>query len=108
MESYIEFKKFKPKRSLSVHVQAVILQLVDFVPAGATISAYISKLKKKYQCLIQVITPSSRFVENVLAEDPDLAIDMVSERMKVEMQNWRLEQMAMDEPSFWDFKEVKT
>jgi hypothetical protein len=104
----IEFKRFKPSSDLAIHSETILLQLADFVPTGATIYAYIAKLKEKYQCYIQVISESDRFVQNALSVNPVHALDDVSEKLKNEILNWKLDHLNVNEASFWNFKEIKT
>jgi hypothetical protein len=98
---------FKPTEGFAKHAQSLLLSLIDFAPAGASISAYISKVKSRYQCLIQVRTPATRFVQNTLSDSPARAFDAVNEKIKSEMREWQLNHLRMEEPSFWNFKELK-
>ena len=103
----IEFKKFRPTLDLSIHAEAIMLQLADFVPTGAEIHAYVAKLKEKYQCYIQVVSQSQRFVQIASSVNPVHAIDDVSEKLKKEILGWKLDHLNVNEASFWNFKEVK-
>jgi hypothetical protein len=103
----IEFKKFKPSSDLAIHAEAILLQLADFVPTGAVIYAYVAKLKEKYRCFIQVSSQSDRFAQDFSSTDPIHAIDEVSEKLKQEILNWKVDHLKINQPSFWNFKEVK-
>jgi ribosome-associated translation inhibitor RaiA len=103
-----EFKRFKPSRALITKAEAVLLHLIDFVPPDASVFVCLSKkLKNQYNCLIHVKAPDAQFVQNISANDPTRAIDHVTQKIKDEILSWKLENLVMVEPSFWNFKEVK-
>ncbi len=103
-----EFKRFKPSQALLRKAEAVLLHLIDFIPSDAAVFVCLSKkLKNKYNCLIHIKAHDTQFVQDISAEDPTSAIDSVTQRIKDEILRWKVENLIIEGPSFWNFKEVK-
>jgi hypothetical protein len=106
MYSQLRFKKFKPTVHLGRHVSEVFLHLIEFIPLGAGISAHFTKVKGKYQCSLAVESSEGLFTHQTVATDPISALDVVTQKIKIKIESWQRRHMALNEPSFWEFKEV--
>lgn len=102
-----EFKRFKPSQALIRKAEAVLLHLMDFIPPDSAVRVCVSKKLKKYYCLIHIKANDTQFVQDTSAQNPLSAIDRVTQKIKDEILSWKVDNLVMVEPSFWNFKEVK-
>jgi hypothetical protein len=101
-----EFRKFKPNLDVALFANAMLLQVLDHVPYGSLAAAALVKEDNRFLCFLEVQTNDDTILEHSMSHDPKTAVRLAGERMKDRMQEWKVEHLTVDAPTFWDFKEI--
>lgn len=107
MKLQFQFTQFKPSRELARSTEGLMFQLADVVPPETSVSTKVSRVKKRYLCLVQVKTPHAQFMENATCANPVTGIGKVGDKIKKDILGWQVDHLTVNEPSFWNFKELK-
>ena len=69
--------------------------LLEKAPSDASLSTQISKLKKGYEGMIEIISSRTKFLANSIKNDPDeLAFDLIDQIYK-QILKWRDERILL-------------
>jgi hypothetical protein len=100
------FEHFKPSAELAVHANALLMSMIDYIPAGEISEAVVKKSHGTYLCELAVQGKERSFVQDNSSHDPKAAVDRAGEGLIKQMRNWQLEHFAVDELNLEGFKEL--
>ena len=90
-KSVFEFQNFEPDGEVALNAESMLLQLINLSPQALAVSAVIARTDHSYRCAINIDTKSTRFADECVCGEPNLAIDQIDQMIRRQILAWQAE-----------------
>jgi ribosome-associated translation inhibitor RaiA len=84
-----KFRKFNPTQDVAIYANTMLSQVMDMAPADSTCIATMARVGNNYLSSLEIASSSGQFRAESKAQDPMVCIDILDERIKQRIKDWK-------------------
>ena len=95
-----EFLDFEPDSKTQGHTSRIVSELVNAAPSDASLRAYLAKTRAGFEASFKLCSMAGTFAAKAAAQTPAEALNMMTERIRTQLDAWRKAKTKLLSKSF--------